>query len=136
MKIIYMPKAVLFLALVCLVCICVAATPTTSLTGVVTDADGAVVRGAYVDVHWDPSGATVGVADNVGIKHELTLVTDQKGKFMAEVPPGFYDLFFAAPGFSPECRKVRLKVGHVENYKISLRADPLVTGELGDTLPK
>ena len=133
---IFMHKLAVFLLLVSAVCPCVAAEPATKLTGVVTDSEGAVVRGAYVYVHWDQSGATVGLADNVGIKHDLTLLTDQKGEFMAEVPPGFYDLFVAAAGFSPECRKVRLKVGRIENYKIALRADPLVTGELGDTIPK
>jgi hypothetical protein len=133
---ILMHKLVVFLLLVFIVRLCVAAEPATRLTGVVTDSEGAVVRAAYVYVHWDASGATVGLADNVGIKHDLTLLTDQKGEFMAEVPPGFYDLFVAAAGFSPQCRKVRLKVGHVEKYKVALRADPLVTGELGDTIPK
>jgi hypothetical protein len=124
-----------FLLLVFLVHLCGGAEPTTRLAGTVTDSEGVAIPRASIHVYWDPSGAAVGLKDNIGVKHELTLLTNQKGEFVAEVPPGFYDLLITAPAFSPECRKIRLKVGHVENYKVSLRIAPLVTNELGDTFP-
>lgn len=125
--------------LVCVLSLCVAcglAEPMVALQGTVTDSEGAAVGRAYVRIHWDASGATVGLIDNVGIKHDLVLLTDERGRFIINIPPGFYDLFVSAEGFSPECRKVRLRTTLTGSYKISLRADPLIIKELGDYIPK
>jgi hypothetical protein len=54
------------------------------------------------------------------------------GQFESEVPPGFYDVFISAMGFSPQCRKMRVKLGQMARYDAKLKADPLVTKELGD----
>jgi Carboxypeptidase regulatory-like domain len=129
--------------LACLVSILIvplhcAAAPVSSglLKGVVSDSQGAAIRGAHVIVRWDPAGADVGLRSNVGLKHEVELVTDKKGSFASKLPPGFYDVFVSATAFSPECRKIRIKSGLAFNFKVSLRVDPLVTRELGDTVLK
>ncbi len=108
----------------------------TELVGVITDSEGAVISGARVFVHWDRSGAGVGLKTNVGIKQDdLTLETDKQGRFRVELSPGFYDVFVTAAAFSPSCSKVRIKSGQVVNYDQKLRIDPLVTNELGDSFP-
>ena len=112
-----------------------AASFSAQLTGIVTDSEGAAVGGAHVVVHWDRSGADVGLHSNVGIRQDLALVTDAKGEFRAQLPPGFYDIFVAAIAFSPDCRKIRIKPGENATYHVTLKVDPLVTSEMGDTFP-
>ena len=127
---------VVLLLLVSVQLLCAGENRQITIRGMVTDSEGAIVRDAFVVAHWDSSGATVGLKDNPGTLHDVTLSTDVNGEFSAELPPGFYDIFVAAAGFSPECRKVRLKVGPIENFRVSLKADPLVTRELGSPIPK
>ena len=105
----------------------------TGIEGVVTDSEGAAIHEARVILHWDSSGSTVGLQDNIGLKNDLTVQTDERGKFTAAVPPGFYDLFVSARGFSPVCLKARNKPGTVARYKVKLQASPIITKEMGDT---
>jgi len=69
-------------------------------------------------------------------RQDLTLETGPRGEFGAELPPGFYDVFVAASAFSPDCRKVRIKPGEVVTYNPSLKVDPLVASELGDSFAR
>ena len=112
-----------------------AAPQRTTLRGVITDSEGAVIRGARVLVHWDASGASVGLRSNVGVKQDLTAETNERGEFEMEVPPGFYDVFVSATGFTPYSNKIRLRAGEPATYKAKLKIDPLITRELGDTIP-
>jgi hypothetical protein len=82
-------------------------------------------------VHWDSSGSQVGLNSNFGIEEDLTLRTDQSGEFETDLPAGFYDLFVSGTAFSPGCRKVRLTVGVHPSVDFKLKADPLVSRELG-----
>jgi hypothetical protein len=109
------------------------ASPITQLKGVITDSEGAAIRGAHIFVHWDQSGAKAGLRSNIGLKNDLVLETDTRGEFAAELPPGFYDVFASATAFSPDCRKIRIKSGETMIYKTQLKADPLVIKELGDS---
>ena len=109
------------------------ASPKTLLKGAVVDTEGAVIRGAYVFVHWDRSGSHVGLKSNVGLKSDLVLETDANGKFASELPPGFYDVFTSAAAFSPDCRKIRIKLEETVIYEAKLNADPLVIKEIGDS---
>jgi|SRR6266849_1403408 len=111
------------------------ASPESQLKGAVTDSEGAAIHGARVLVHWDQSGAGVGLKSNVGVKKDLILETDARGKFAAELPPGFYDVFVAATAFSPYCRKIRIKPGESATFNAMLKVDPLVTSETGDSFP-
>lgn len=105
---------------------------TQTLAGTVTDDSGGVIANAQIAVHWDKSGADVGLSTNVGIPNDLILQSNKMGQFQAELPPGFYDVFISAMGFSPQCRKMRIKVGHVARYDAKLKVDSLVINELGD----
>jgi len=117
----------------CIVFILVMTHPSaTQLKGTIVDSEGAAIRGARILIHWDQSGATVGLRSNVGLEKDLTVDTGSKGDFTAELPPGFYDVLVTANGFSPDCRKVRIKFGETTIYDAKLKADPLVTKELGD----
>jgi hypothetical protein len=74
----------------------------------VTDSSGGAIRGAMVLVHWDSAGSTVGLNSSVGIKQDLILTTDARGSVSADLPPGFYDVFFSAMAFTPVCQKIRV----------------------------
>jgi hypothetical protein len=65
-----------------------------------------------VIVHWDSSGSTVGLRDNIGIKQDVIVVTDASGQYSANVPAGFYDVFVSAMAFTPIAAKVIVKEGH------------------------
>jgi hypothetical protein len=120
--------------MVVLVAVFVFATPAagqTRLSGVVRDSEGAAISGARIVVHWDSSGSSVGLTTNVGIKQDLVLVTSANGRFSAELPPGFYDLFVSATAFSPWCQKVRMNDGETESYDVRLSLNPMVSIELG-----
>jgi hypothetical protein len=103
-----------------------------TLKGVVRDSEGAAIRHATVRVHWDDSGAGVGLKTNVGIKQDLTANTNERGEFSVDVPSGFYDVFISANAFTPQCRKVRVRPGETASFSPKLNADPIVTTELGD----
>ena len=109
--------------------------PPNQIKGSVVDSEGAAIRNARILVHWDPSGADVGLRTNVGLSSDITVGSDAKGKFATEVPPGFYDVFVTATGFSPYCRKIRVNLGESPTVEVSLSVDPIVTKELGDKLP-
>ena len=105
------------------------------LQGMVTDSTGKLLTDAQLVVHWDPSGSKRGLTTNVGIPEDRFLKTDTHGAFYAEIPPGFYDILVTAPGFSPECRKIRLKAGQNATLNSKLQLDPLVADELGSQRP-
>ena len=99
--------------------------------GVVTDSAGNLLTDAQLVVHWDPSGSKSGLTTNVGIPEDRFLKTDTHGAFYAEIPPGFYDVLVTAPGFSPDCRKIRLKPDQNASFNSKLQLDPQVSKELG-----
>jgi|SRR5438552_19130202 len=101
------------------------------ISGQVTDSEGAVLAKARVLLHWDPSGSTVGLTDNIGTTQDITVVTDASGNYSTSVPSGFYDVFVSAMAFTPTAAKVRVKQGQRATFSTKLRADPLVTKELG-----
>ncbi len=45
--------------------------------------------------------------------------------------PGFYDVFAAAPAFTPACRKARVKSGGKVTIRFRLAPDPLYGAEMG-----
>lgn len=104
----------------------------TPFTGTVADMSGGAISGAMVLFHWDSAGSAVGLTTNIGIKNDLIIKTDEKGSFMAELPSGFYDVFFSATGFTPACRKIRIGLHSGEKLTMRMNVDPLVTKELGD----
>src|SRR5580658_6664487 len=107
------------------------AEPQFVITGQVTDSEGAAIANARVLVHWDSSGRTVGLTNNIGITQDVSVMTDASGNYSASVPAGFYDVFVSAMAFTPTAAKVRVKEGQHATFSTRLRADPLVTKELG-----
>jgi len=110
---------------------CASAAPRPAITGQITDSEGAVIANARVFVHWDPSGSAVGLRDNIGIKKDVMVLTDASGRYSANVPPGFYDVFVSAMAFTPTATKVRVKEEQPGTFSPKLKVDPLVTKELG-----
>lgn len=101
----------------------------TKVKGTVTDADGAVIPETQVTFHWDPVGHGDAIKDNVGIKEDIRVKTDTVGEFSTSLPPGFYDLFVSSSGFTPSCRKVRIKAGKPAVYNFKLEMNPQVSKE-------
>ena len=81
------------------------AAPQSVISGQVTDSEGAVLAKARVLLHWDPSGSTVGLTDNIGTPQDITVVTDARGNYSTSVPSGFYDVFVSAMAFTPTAAK-------------------------------
>jgi hypothetical protein len=107
------------------------ANPKSSISGQVTDSEGAVIANARVLVHGDSSGSAVGLGDNIGIKQDVIVATDTSGQYSANVPPGFYDVFVSAGAFTPTATKVRVKEGEAATFSTKLKVDPLVSKEIG-----
>ena len=97
-----------------------------TISGTVKDSEGAVVATAKITVRRDSSGDGKENAD-------VVITPDKNGQFRLEVASGFYDVFVSAPGFSPQCAKVRVGETEPATYMPNLHADPLVIKERGDT---
>jgi hypothetical protein len=106
------------------------ADPQSAISGQITDSEGAVIANARVLVHWDSSGSTVGIRDNIGIKQDVIVVTDANGHYSVNVPTGFFDLFVSAMAFTPTAVKVRVRQGKPTTLNTKLNVDPLVLKEL------
>ena len=102
----------------------------TAIQGEVVDSEGAAIARARILVHWDSSGSTVGLTDNIGLPQDVTAISDGSGHFSVRVPPGFYDLFVTAQAFTPVAAKVRVKSNVPVKFDVRLRADPKVSREL------
>ncbi len=107
------------------------AAPEYAIRGQITDSEGAAIANARVLVHWDSSGSTLGLGDNIGTKQDVIVVTDVSGDYSVNVPAGFYDVFVSAMSFTPTATKVRVKQGRPATFSTKLDVDPLVSKELG-----
>lgn len=97
----------------------------TTLSGTVTDYSGAAVPKALVIVHWDSIGLA-NVKDNVGTKADNNLTTNETGHFSLDLPPGVYDVFVSAAGFSPHCDKIVIR-GKATAYRAALKVSRTLT---------
>jgi hypothetical protein len=100
-----------------------------TITGKVTDSEGAVIAKARVLIHWDPSSGRSGVTK--GSTQDVSVLTDDSGIYSAPVPVGFYDVFVSAPAFTPIAAKVIVKEGQRAVFNAKLDVDPLVSKEIG-----
>jgi hypothetical protein len=100
------------------------------LSVTVRDQSGAAIAGAYILVHWDPAGSTVGLQSNVGLKEDMTLRTDTNGAYSGEIPPGFYDVFVSSSAFTPYCEKLRVRPRETAIFSARLGVSPIVSKEL------
>jgi Carboxypeptidase regulatory-like domain len=106
----------------------------TVIEGKVTDCEGAALANARILIHWDSSGSSTGLKDNIGTKHDVAGVSDREGKYSVHVPPGFYDIFVSAKAFTPTAAKVRVKPDQPSTFDAALCPDPLVSKELAHYL--
>jgi hypothetical protein len=85
---------------------------TGKLVGDVADAfEGVPIPGASVFVHG---------RDGAGDKR---IAVGVKGGFELTLAPGLYDVFVAASGFAPMCKKLAIVAGRSVEFKARLRAD-------------
>jgi len=103
---------------------------TESLAGVVRDSEGAAMSNAIVLVHWDNDGSQGGRSN---APDDLHLTTGTAGEFSANLTAGFYDVAIFAHAFSPNARKVRIRIGQTTNDDVTLSLDPQIPAEFGDT---
>ena len=82
------------------------------LRGSVADAaEAAAINYAFVFVHGS-SG-----------KGDITVRLDGHGKFDLRLPVGLYDIFVAADGFSPACKRVEITAGRTTTFDVNLQPD-------------
>jgi hypothetical protein len=97
-----------------------------TLSGTVMDEQGAAIPNGHVIVHWDSAGLD-GVTDNIGVRNDEIVTTSPTGHFSLELPPGVYDVFVTAPGFSPHCEKLTLKAQGTHRYEVRLKVSRMIT---------
>ena len=89
---------------------------------------GAVIKGAHLLFHPDPSGQS-----KPAIRSDVMRETDAAGRFDVQLEPGFYDVCVMATAFTPQCRKVLVTNGGTIQHDAQMKADALVMQHLGDT---
>lgn len=106
--------AVTFLLLTCITAVAQAKPSDRkgNLSGSVTDlAENAPIKYAFVLVH--------GKAESANIIVKL----DARGRFDVRLAAGLYDVFVAADGFSPACKRLKIVVGKTTVYDAKLQPD-------------
>jgi hypothetical protein len=83
------------------------------IKGTVTDkVEHAPIRNVFVLVH-----------TNKG--NDMHVRTDGAGTYVVQLPPGVYDVFLSAAGFSPMCRKVEIQSNGMTSFDVVLEANTL-----------
>jgi hypothetical protein len=100
-----------------------------AVRGRVASSEGAVIVKARVLVHWDSSSTVLDTKSSP--IEDVSVVTDNKGEYTAEVPAGFYDVFVSAPFFTPIAAKVIVKEHQQAKFDAKLYLDPQVSKEVG-----
>jgi hypothetical protein len=80
------------------------------LAGNVADTSEAPIRYAFVLVHGSITG-------------NVTVKINERGEFDVSLAPGLYDVFVAADGFAPVCKKIEIKVDASAVFKPGLEPD-------------
>ena len=123
-----MAKSLRLILAVALLCPAAIAGSSGTVSGHVSDSEGAAIKGVHLVIHWDGAGQRQ--AKRIP---DVARETDATGSFEIELEPGFYDVCAMSMGFTPECKKVVVEPGQTTKYAARLKADPLVTKHLGDT---
>jgi hypothetical protein len=101
-------RVVVILAWLVLAAPLVVAQTTSTLEGTVTDAQGAVIRGAEVSVQ----GATI----------VATATTDARGVYrVAALPAGAYTITVTAPGLAPSAATLEVTLNRVVTYDVTMQ---------------
>ncbi len=82
------------------------------LTGDIADGiEGAPIPSAFVLVHGG------------GGRPDAVVKLDRTARFSVSLAPGNYDIFVAAEGFAPTCRRVSVVAGRTTRYAPRLKAN-------------
>ncbi len=97
-----------------------------TLRGDVKDTLGATIKGAHILLRVDRAGG-------FGVRNtDQNLVSDDAGRFETPVGPGFYDVCVMADAFTPQCRKIFVKLPTPANQHFRLAIAPEVEKQIGD----
>jgi len=82
------------------------------------------LRGKVVDSERAPIGNVFVLA------HSRTgdgphIRTDTAGYYEIQLPPGIYDVFVSAEGFSPACRKIEVNAHRMTRFDVTLEVNTL-----------
>jgi carboxypeptidase family protein len=114
---------VVLLAVVVVYSAIVTAQTSSTISGIVRDAAGAVIVNADVAVHWNirvPDGPFLPPSKDVMLK------ADKDGRYSVAVVPGFYDVCVHAPAFTPRCTTLKAEQGHTAAYDPRMEASPVI----------
>jgi hypothetical protein len=109
--------AFLLLVATALASVSVVAQQVGSLTGTLTDPEGAAVANNVVELRWNDVGSAYRHKQRV--KKHITTSTNSAGKFSLSLYPGDYDVFVYRDGFAPICTVVFVE--SAETKSIDLR---------------
>jgi hypothetical protein len=104
----------MFLLFLCVTVVAQSKRPylTGNLSGSVVDAvEVAPIKYAFVLVH--------GRSET----RDITVKPDEHGRFDLRLAVGLYDVFVAADGFSPACKKVEITADHRTTFDVRLQPD-------------
>lgn len=91
------------------------------VSGNVTDTEGAVVVGAHILAHYDPSGL-LGKPDQ---PNDIWVQTDKTGRFELQLASGFYDVCVFSGAFTASCSKINVRSGKTSRHDVRLVIDPI-----------
>jgi hypothetical protein len=110
--------ALLLLVATALASVSVVAQQAGTLTGTLTDPQGAAVANNVVELRWNDVGSA-GSRHKPRAKKHITTSTDSAGKFTLSLYPGDYDVFVYRDGFAPICAVIFVE--SAETKSIDLR---------------
>ncbi len=96
------------------------------LRGRVTDEAGAILSGAFIHIHWDPTGGGIGLHSNPDPSGYVLVRAGSDGTFTVKLKSGFYDVMFSMAAFSPVCKRIRVKENRTLELSPKLKVDPWV----------
>ena len=95
-----------------------------TLKGVVNDSVGSTIYGALIKVvQWRPD--VTRRFEPLTVTDEKSVYADSDRRFSIAQKPGHYDVFIAAPGFSPFAKKVNVETGKETVLSPKLKFDRL-----------
>jgi hypothetical protein len=83
------------------------------------------VRGRVVDKYEHAPIGNVFVLVHSRHEGDRDVRTDRAGIYEVQLPPGIYDVFVSAEGFSPACRKIEVNAHKMTKFDVILEANTL-----------
>lgn len=109
--------------------------PHGGVKGTVSDVQGGAIPKAHVIIHWDAVSLVAGSKDNLSGSDDVVVESDESGGYSKDLAPGYYDVFMTSNGFSPACKKLRIKSQEYVVYDVKLSLDRAVLNQVDDKIP-